>query len=249
MASKQLVDLLPGFRDDRDENWMRYLDARKQAYLRSSRSEFIVLREKLEQLEFTYQKDVVLNPNRSPVEKQQKAESFEKLKAKFNQWLDQKAAIILDEVRGFKEEALDLREQSIKRSTDEIRHRQEKSLNCPDTMEIEGEVDFVTDDYLPEYFVEADDDESVDEVPSPPKTPEPVVETSRGKKRKELEDSFLKDISQDEANVLVELKVSILKYDCRNDVLQTIKSYKARSNTIKTLDFLTNFTKKRMRSS
>lgn len=249
MASEQLVQLLPGFKDDRDEPWIRYLDASKQSFMRTSRSEFIVLREKLEQFEFTYQKDVVLNPNLSPVEKQEKTESFEKLKKKFTQLLDKKASTILDGVKGYKEEALELREKSIQKSKDEIRQRQEICLACPDSMEIEGDVDFVTDDYLPDYYVEGSADESDIETPIPPKALEPIKEKSRTKKRKEPDDSYLEDVSQDESNILIDLKTSIMKYNCRPEVLQAIKSYKARMNTIKALEFLTNFARKRLRSS
>lgn len=243
MAAKALVELAPGFAKDRDEDWMIYLTADKQTFLREKRRKYLAMNEAWEQCDLMFQTDL----KSDPLMKQEKTNNHRQRYEQFLLKRDKMASKILDRVREYKDEGRNLQSLAIEREAHEIRKR--RRLDEDDDS---PGIDFAYDEYMPSSYLSRENagknagkNRKIPILcPSPPPVPEPVSSTSRREKEQAADEAFLEGVPDNEVTILLELKPLIvlnsdIKEQTRDRVLTAIKSYKAKERTLNALDTFT----------
>lgn len=232
MSVEALYTLVPGFKHDKDEDWLPYLSTEKQLFMRTERRQFIKLSDDLETFITSFERKYRKKKNSDDPAIIEKIKRHEEKKAEYSKELKKYAKVLLKRIPDFKKEALETRKRAYEQESESFR----KKSRTEDVIDIDDE-DMMVDDYLPDFLLEGNKSKELPkETHRTPVRPTQVREPSP---QVQEVDSLVDGVDPKDAVILVELRALINKYNCRDRVIKAIHAFRAARRRNKSMHALT----------
>lgn len=222
---KALYSIAPGFRVDRDEDWMPYLAQDEQLFLKKQRESILAKNEQLDDLKTVEKtKDV--------------SEQITILTEEINGMIK----LLLKSIPKLKEKAIKAREDAIQRDFENSPTKRFRlGENNEDIDFTDTNIDFVPDDFMPRHLTKAN--KPVDSRPlPPPSTTQPSVsQQTKNDQNNPPRDRLFENICPEDKAIISLLRPIIEKYDCKDRVMEALTRFRRRDRTLEALESLKSY--------
>jgi hypothetical protein len=216
---RQLCNFVPGFKNDKDEEWACYLPSKDQLFLRKSRKQYLIMMDNLDGLKLEKKEG-----DSSP-------ELEDKMKALTRQ-IDSFIQTVLHTIPNLKERGLQAREKRIEEDLNGGGQVGNSSRMDP-TYEDESEILDSLGAFMPRT-------NRVEPSTSAPRTQQhqPMDIDQAQYDAGQQVDNYLDDVEPDNVEIMLKLRSLVERFKCKEPILEALRRSRHRDSRLALLDDL-----------
>jgi hypothetical protein len=219
--ARQLYNYVPGFKNDKDEEWACYLPAKDQMFLRKSRKHYLILMDRLDGLKLEL-KDQAGD-----------AEHSERIATKIKELtkqIDDYIATILIQIPDLKNNGIQAREKCIEEDLD-ARHT--STSRVEPSLQDESEVLDSFGAFMPRTSYDEPPLSTTEEAPASSERDQEHADTDQPRR-----DTYLDNVESENVEIMAKLRPLVERFKCKNHVLEAIRRIRHRDDRLDSIERL-----------